>query len=66
MYICHEPQVHIRPYVALDRDACIAVFRSNLPHYFDRLELPEFEEFLEKPLGEYFVLELGGPVARDC
>ncbi len=57
-----EPVIQIRPYVAADRRACIAVFRSNLPRYFDSSELPEFEAFLDKPVGDYFVLELGSSV----
>ena len=52
----------IRPYVAADRETCIAIFRSNLPRYFDISELPEFEAFLDKPAGDYFVLERGGSV----
>lgn len=56
------PVIQIRPYVAADRRACIAVFRSNLPRYFDSSELPEFEAFLDKPIGDYFVLELGSYV----
>lgn len=62
MTIYAAPVVQIRPYVAADRHACIAVFRSNLPRYFDNSELPEFEAFLENPIGDYFVLQLDGSV----
>lgn len=62
MTIHVAPEVYIRPYVAADRQACIAIFRSNLPRYFDSSELPEFEAFLDKPIADYFVLELSGSV----
>lgn len=62
MTIYASPLVQIRPYNAEDLHACIAVFRSNLPRYFDSSELPEFEAFLQKPIGSYFVLQLGGTV----
>lgn len=52
----------IRPYLDTDRQACLAIFRSNLPRYFDPSELPEFAAFLEQPSGDYFVVEQGGAV----
>lgn len=73
MTISPTPEMQIRPYVAADREACIAIFHSNLPRYFDISELPELEAFLDKPTGEYFVLEQGGSIVacggcyvRDC
>lgn len=56
------PRPQIRPYAAADRAACLAIFRSNLPRYFDPTELPEFEDFLERPSGDYVVLEQDGLV----
>lgn len=56
------PGFSIRPYTASDQEACLAVFRSNLPRYFDPSELPEFEAFLQNPSGDYFVLEIDGSV----
>lgn len=38
---------HIRPYKPTDRDACIALFKSNIPKFFDPTELPLFEQFLD-------------------
>lgn len=72
MTIHATPIIQIRRYAASDRHSCITVFRSNLPRFFDVSELPEFEAFLEKPVGDYFVLELdrsivacGGCYVRD-
>ncbi|HVR53850.1 MAG TPA: GNAT family N-acetyltransferase [Pseudorhodoferax sp.] len=66
------PGVEIRPYLAADRQACLQIFRSNLPRYFDASELPEFEEFLARSTQDYFVaqrgaavLACGGCYARD-
>lgn len=54
--------LEIRPYLAADRQACLAIFRSNLPRYFDPSELPEFEEFLAQSTQDYFVAQRGGVV----
>ncbi|MCV2353104.1 GNAT family N-acetyltransferase [Paucibacter sp. B2R-40] len=54
--------IQIRPYLASDRQACLAIFRSNMPRYFDSSELPEFDAFLEQPSGDYFVVEQGSAV----
>lgn len=54
-----SPYTQIRPYSAADQKACLEIFRSNLPRYFDPSELPEFEAFLEKPSGEYVVMAQG-------
>lgn len=37
----------IREYRPEDRQACIAMFRSNLPKYFDPSELADFETWLD-------------------
>ena len=57
-----ESGFQIRPYLPADRDSCLTIFRSNVPRYFDSSELPEFENFLEKPDGDYFVVEIDGAV----
>lgn len=62
MTISTAPKIQVRPYSAIDRDACIAIFRSNLPHYFDSSELSDFEAFLDELIGEYFVFEIGGSI----
>ena len=51
----------IRPFVPEDRDACLALFDSNLPRFFAPHERAEFGTWLHDP-GEYFVLEDGGQV----
>jgi len=37
----------IRPYIAKDRTACIQIFKSNNPQYFDDSELADFELWLD-------------------
>ncbi len=48
--------VDIRAYLPSDRDACLAVFDSNMPEFFALSERAEFEKFLGSP-GAYFVME---------
>ena len=62
MDVSHATKPQIRAYSRTDRDACIAIFSSNLPRYFDASELADFEEFLENPAGDYFVVEIGNRV----
>jgi Acetyltransferase (GNAT) family len=47
--------VRIRAYTAADKNACLGVFDSNLPTYFDLTERTEFEDFLAAPDADYFV-----------
>ncbi len=35
----------IRPFAADDKDACLALFDSNVPRYFDSSERPDFADF---------------------
>lgn len=51
-----------RRYQTADREACRAVFMSNVPRYFAAAELGEFESFLDGPDAEFFVVELSGEV----
>ena len=46
-----------RPYAAGDREACLAVFDSNVPRFFRTSERREFEDFLGRLPGPYVVLE---------
>ncbi|MFN3823724.1 MAG: GNAT family N-acetyltransferase [Pseudorhodobacter sp.] len=51
--------VTIRPYGTADREACLAIFESNLPKFFDASERAEFCDFLETlpaPATPYLVL----------
>lgn len=47
---------HFRPYTPADYEACLAIFDSNVPRFFAPEERAEFTEFLENPMGSYFVL----------
>jgi GNAT superfamily N-acetyltransferase len=49
--------MELRPYSPVDRDLCLAVFDSNAPRFFDPGLRREFEEFLERHDGSYFVME---------
>ena len=46
-----------RQYEAGDRDACLAVFDSNVPRYFRTAERADFGAFVEALPGPYLVLE---------
>ena len=55
----------IRPYVAADRQSCIAAFKSNMPRFFMPDELEDFGNWLKDveenkinaPNEQYFVVE---------
>lgn len=49
-------RARVRPYASSDRDACLRVFDSNVPHFFRDEERPGFEDFLDDLPGPYFVL----------
>jgi ribosomal protein S18 acetylase RimI-like enzyme len=52
----------IEPYLVGHRDACLALFDSNVPRYFYADERAGFETFLDAPLGPYFVGRLDGKI----
>src|SRR5260370_31745648 len=52
----------VRPYQSSDRDACLALFDSNVPRFFAALERGGFESFLDAPDCSYFVMEHEGAV----
>ncbi len=54
----------IRPYVTQDHAACLALFDSNVPQFFDRSERAAFERFLEHDAGtwHYLVIVRAGAV----
>ncbi|MFA6060275.1 MAG: hypothetical protein WC756_18890 [Taibaiella sp.] len=39
--------MNIRSYKLADKEACIELFKGNMPKYFSILELPEFELWLD-------------------
>ena len=60
--------LHLRPYTPTDREACLALFDSNVPAYFAPHERDDFVTFLDDDLVEehlpYFVLTGStGPIA---
>lgn len=57
--------MQIRPYSIADRDACLNVFRSNVPRYFGVDEEAEFAAFLLDTGGAYYVL-LDGEQVIGC
>ncbi|MBZ4422051.1 GNAT family N-acetyltransferase [Myxococcus sp. RHSTA-1-4] len=52
----------LRPYTREDRDAVLAVFRSNIPGSFEPHEEPEFLRFVDTAPGPYWVVEEAGRV----
>src|ERR1700720_5055581 len=53
----------VRLYSPLDRAACLAVFDSNSPQFFNLAERPDFERFLDAVDCSYFVMEHDGAIA---
>lgn len=54
--------VRIRSWRPEDREACLALFDSNVPTFFREWERREFAGFLDRLPGPYFVLEAEGAV----
>jgi GNAT superfamily N-acetyltransferase len=50
--------VEVRPYLASDRNACLEIFDSN----FDATRRAEFERFLDRSEGPYFIMEHDGAI----
>src|SRR5690348_5544432 len=55
--------MELRPYIESDRDACVAIFDSNAPEFFDPGSRGRFEGFLDQPRGNYFVMVHDSAVA---
>ncbi len=53
----------LRPYVPTDRDACLAIFDSNVPDFFKSHERRDFEAFLDDPNCHYLVMEHDSAIA---
>jgi GNAT superfamily N-acetyltransferase len=54
--------VTFRPYTALDRETCLAIFDANCPEYFAPNERADFAEFLAPVPSGYQVCETDGRV----
>jgi ribosomal protein S18 acetylase RimI-like enzyme len=52
----------VRPYTPADHAACLAMFDSNTPRFFDPSERRKFVTFLDAPFCSYFVMEHDGAV----
>lgn len=52
----------IRPYSPSDREACLALLRSNVPEHFSPAEADELARFLDALPGPYFVAEEDGRI----
>ena len=48
-------KVNIRPFTPVDREACLSVFDSNTPEYFDTEERDDFAAFLDAGQPYFFV-----------
>jgi hypothetical protein len=54
--------MNIRAYSSKDREACMSIFRSNVPAYFSPDEEASFSEFLARPKATLVCGEDGGEV----
>ncbi|MEM1132535.1 MAG: GNAT family N-acetyltransferase [Pseudomonadota bacterium] len=54
--------MQFRDYQPGDKAACLALFDSNVPRYFDPSERQMFGAFLDDPRGPYLVLELDSEI----
>ncbi|GAB5487374.1 MAG: GNAT family N-acetyltransferase [Parasphingorhabdus sp.] len=52
----------IRAYQIADKAACLRIFDSNVPDFFDMSERDLLSDFLDSPIGAYFVVERDGDV----
>lgn len=52
----------IRDYAIADYEACMRVFRSNVPKYFLESEISEFSAFLQSEELQYLVVEQHGAI----
>ena len=48
--------LYLQVYGPTDRDACIEVFRSNVPRFFRDHELADYLDFVDSSGGPYFVV----------
>lgn len=57
-----DAAARFRAYAPADRDACLALFDTNVPRYFAAHERADFGRFLDALPGPYFVVEDGGAI----
>jgi len=58
--------MRIRDYTPADREACLAVFDSNVPEFFVTAEREDFAAFLDTLPGPYYVLEDDAGAVLGC
>lgn len=58
--------MRVREYTPADREACLAVFDSNVPAYFVTAEREAFAAFLDDLPGPYLVIEDEGGAIVGC
>ncbi len=51
-----------RPYTSADREACLALFAANTPHWFAPHEMEQYETFLADIPGQYFLMIENGAI----
>lgn len=56
----------LRAYKSTDKQACLAIFDSNVPQYFAKHERIEFVQFLDNPICTYFVVENESAAVIGC
>jgi GNAT superfamily N-acetyltransferase len=58
--------MEVRPYKRNDQDACVAIFESNMPDYFDPHDRSDLISFLDDLPGPYFVCVVPGRGICAC
>lgn len=54
--------IRIKPFSAIDKPSCLAIFRDNVPDYFAANEEQDFIHFLNQPQPHYYVVCQGNEV----
>lgn len=57
-----ENTILIRKYNSEDKSKLINVLELNIPKYFSRSEIKDFEDYLNNEIQQYFVVEFNGEV----
>jgi GNAT superfamily N-acetyltransferase len=58
--------MEVRPYRRNDQDACVAIYESNTPEYFDLHDRADLIAFLDDLPGPYFVCTVPGRGVAAC
>ncbi len=52
----------IRPYKPTDKESLLKVFNLNIPRYFDKNEINDFEKYLEQKAETYLTVEVDNTI----